>query len=193
MIDVEERARSASAAAAAASALVWPSAAKTARVGTATPGWTSTIGSGGMPATGVMLLADAARRSSGRETRHIGTSAPSLTPISASFAVAEVELPVAVEEPQRRRGVGRAAAEPGGDRDALGQRQLASAARLRGRPPRQFARRRGSTRLSPGSVASASVVGERSLDRRAACAPSADGAALTHVGESAKTTRLSIR
>ena len=87
----------------------------------ATPGWTSTTGSGGMPPTGV-IVSPMPRAISGCDTRHIGTSAPSASADLGKLLGLQSEPPEAVEQAQRRGGVGRAAAEPGGDRESAWSR-----------------------------------------------------------------------
>ena len=99
------------------------SLANTSRVASATPGLTSTANSGGRPQRRPQPLADAAPSCARARSRQTGTSAP--------VAARGIEQPRIVgrdavgprEQPQRRRRVGGAAAEPGRDRQALDERE----------------------------------------------------------------------
>ncbi len=115
-------------------------------------------GQGGQAVAEVEPLADAAhaRRAAGRQT---GTSAPSCEPERRQIRGAHAEPPQPVEAAQRRRRIGRAAAQARGDRHPLLERDPYRWPRRPTWPASRRAAR--STRLS-GSPASAA--GERPGD-----------------------------
>ena len=111
-----------------------PSAWNTAAVSTGTPGLTSTAKSGGRRKAGPSTSpAPAIIRA--RDSRQTGTSAPVSRAAAQDRRIVERQVVEAGEKPQRRGGVGRAAAEAGRDRQALRQMEGARA-QARGRAAR---------------------------------------------------------
>ena len=107
-------------------ALPEPSVRNTAAVATGTPGFASTAKSGGRRKARTQHLPGPGHHAGARSKadRHVGAGVPRRR---QDRRIVEREAVEAGEEPQRRGGVGRAAAEAGRDRQALRQMEGAGA------------------------------------------------------------------
>ena len=96
------------------------SSAKTSLVGTATPGLTSTAAKLRDRAAAATALRRCRASMRARGSTQTGTSAPILAPRPAAGADRSADSRLArADQPQRRGGIGRAAAKPGRDRQVL--------------------------------------------------------------------------